>query len=294
MSGAAPAPGPHPDDLLPAFVLGSLEADEIEAVETHLASCRQCAAEVDRLRRTVDLLPLAADPVPPPEGSREALLSRVRRDRMRHDRLRREAAESVAGAPTALPPVGPAPSALPSGAGSAPTVRPPAPWGARLPWTATAAALLLAGVFAWQAALSQREASTLRTENARLVATADELAQALASLDPGSSRLVSLQGADAAPRAEGVVVYDPRGRTAVVVLDNLPPLAPGQVYQLWLLRADAPPTSAGTLAPDAVGTSGAVVRAGSELGLYNGAAVTLEPAPGQTAPSGPFVARTSL
>ena len=136
--------------------------------------------------------------------------------------------------------------------------------------------------------------STLRTENARLVATADELAQALASLDPGSSRLVSLQGADAAPQAEGVVVYDPRGRTAVVVLDNLPPLAPGQVYQLWLLRADAPPTSAGTLAPDAVGTSGAVVRAGSELGLYSGAAVTLEPAPGRTAPSGPFVARTSL
>ena len=70
------------------------------------------------------------------------------------------------------------------------------------------------------------------------------------------------------------MVYDPRGRTAVVVLDNLPPLALGQVYQLWLLRPDAPPTSAGTLAPDAVGTSGAVVRAGNELGLYNGAAVT--------------------
>jgi anti-sigma-K factor RskA len=289
MSGAAPAPGPHPDDLLPAYALGSLEADEIEAVESHLASCRQCAAEVDRLRRTVDLLPLATDPVPPPQSSRETLLSRVRRDR-----LQREAAESVAETPTASPPGGPAPPLLPPGVGTGPTARPSAPWAARLPWTATAAALLLAGVFAWQAALSQREVSTLRTENARLVATGDELAQALASLDPGSSRLVSLQGADAAPRAEGVVVYDPRGRTAVVVLDNLPPLAPGQVYQLWLLRADAPPTSAGTLAPDAVGTSGAVVRAGNELGLYNGAAVTLEPAPGQAAPSGPFVARTSL
>ena len=208
MSGAAAAPGPHPDDLLPAYALGSLEADEIQAVERHLATCPQCAAEVDRLRRTVDLLPLAATPVPPPQGSREALFSRIRRDRLRHDRLRR--------------------------------------------------------------------------------------AQALAGLDPGSSRLVSLQGADAAPQAEGVVVYDPRGRTAVVVLDNLPPLAPGQVYQLWLLRPDAPPTSAGTLAPDAVGTSGAVVRAGNELGLYNGAAVTLEPAPGQAAPSGPFVVRTSL
>ncbi|HEX2326544.1 MAG TPA: anti-sigma factor [Chloroflexota bacterium] len=292
MSGAAAAQGPHPDDLLPAYALGSLEADEIQAVERHLATCPQCAAEVDRLRRTVDLLPLAARPVPPPQGSREALFSRIRRDRLRHhrlrhDRLRREAAESVAVAP-------PASLAIPPGLGPATPARPPASWGARLPWTATAAALLLAGVIAWQAALSQREASTLRTENARLVATADELAQALAGLDPGSSRLVSLRGADAAPQAEGVVVYDPRGRTAVVVLDNLPPLALGQVYQLWLLRPDAPPTSAGTLAPDAVGTSGAVVRAGNELGLYNGAAVTLEPAPGQAAPSGPFVVRTSL
>jgi anti-sigma factor RsiW len=83
VSGAAPAPGPHPDDLLPAYALGSLEADETEAVERHLATCRQCAAEVDRLRRTVDLPPLAATPVPPPQGSREALLSRVRRDRQR-------------------------------------------------------------------------------------------------------------------------------------------------------------------------------------------------------------------
>jgi anti-sigma factor RsiW len=87
--GAGQTPGTHPDDLLPAYALGSLEADEMEAVESHLATCRQCAAEVDRLRRTVDLLPLAATPVPPPPGSREALLSRVRRDRLRRERRRR-------------------------------------------------------------------------------------------------------------------------------------------------------------------------------------------------------------
>ena len=187
-------------------------------METHLATCRQCAAEVDRLRRTVDLLPLAADPVPPPQGSREALFSRVRRDRLRHDRLRREAAE-VRRRDTLRPPLG---------SGDSPDLPSSHPLGGAAPLDGDRAALLLAGVFAWQAALSQREVSTLRTENARLVATADELAQALASLDPGSSRLVSLQGADAAPQAEGVVVYDPRGRTAVVVLDNLPPLAPGR------------------------------------------------------------------
>jgi anti-sigma factor RsiW len=89
-AGAGQSSGTHPDDLLPAYALGSLEADEVAAVERHLATCRRCAAEVDRLRRTVDLLPLAATPVPPPQGSREALLSRVRRDRLQRERRRRD------------------------------------------------------------------------------------------------------------------------------------------------------------------------------------------------------------
>jgi anti-sigma factor RsiW len=77
---------PHPKDLLAAYALGSLDADEAASVAAHLAGCPGCAAEVARLRGAVDLLPLAAPPVAPPPGSRDALLARVRRARAKPDR----------------------------------------------------------------------------------------------------------------------------------------------------------------------------------------------------------------
>jgi anti-sigma-K factor RskA len=267
-------PGEHPEDLLPGYVLDALEPAEAQAVAGHLAGCFRCAAEVKRLRQVVELLPLSAAPVAPPRGSREAILARVHRDRQAGRR----------STLLTLPPAPPAPAAP----------RPIAAWLDWAPWAAAVVAIASATVFAWQSGLARHEAQTLRAENATLAATASELAQALAALDPASSRLVSLQGADAAPSAAGVVVYDPHGRTAVVMLDRLPPLPPGQVYQLWLLRTDSAPASAGTMAPDAAGTTGAVVQALADLGDFDGYAVTLEPAPGRPAPTGPFVARSAF
>jgi anti-sigma factor RsiW len=68
----------HPGDALAAYALGVLDADERAAVEAHLAGCASCRAELARQEEVAGLLGLAAEPVPPSRGLRDALLSEIR------------------------------------------------------------------------------------------------------------------------------------------------------------------------------------------------------------------------
>ncbi|GIJ49557.1 hypothetical protein Val02_64430 [Virgisporangium aliadipatigenens] len=67
-----PAPGGRPPDehlRLGQYLVGALPAAEREAFETHLARCRECLAEAERLEPVLDMLAL----VPPDEA--EALVA---------------------------------------------------------------------------------------------------------------------------------------------------------------------------------------------------------------------------
>lgn len=50
----------HILDLIPAYALGSLDADEMAQVTQHLPDCAACREELDAYQQVVDLLPLAA------------------------------------------------------------------------------------------------------------------------------------------------------------------------------------------------------------------------------------------
>jgi putative transcriptional regulator len=59
----------HLDDMLPEWLLGTLEPAAREAAERHLAGCARCRAEVERLRPGVEALSALVAPVePPPEA----------------------------------------------------------------------------------------------------------------------------------------------------------------------------------------------------------------------------------
>ena len=83
--------------LLGGYVLEALEPDEADAVRTHLAGCRECAAELASLAELPHLLDLAAAVAQPSEplapSTEEALLDRVAREsespRPREPRRRR-------------------------------------------------------------------------------------------------------------------------------------------------------------------------------------------------------------
>ncbi|MBJ6763495.1 cupin domain-containing protein [Myxococcaceae bacterium JPH2] len=64
----------HLDDMLPGWLLGTLEPEERRAAERHLAGCGGCRAAAERLRPVVDALGATVVPVSPPSGGLARLM----------------------------------------------------------------------------------------------------------------------------------------------------------------------------------------------------------------------------
>jgi anti-sigma-K factor RskA len=67
----------HVLDLLPVYVLGVLEADEVRHVEAHLRGCAHCRAELRSLQIVTDHLALTAPPAVPRPEVKERLMLRL-------------------------------------------------------------------------------------------------------------------------------------------------------------------------------------------------------------------------
>jgi anti-sigma-K factor RskA len=65
---------------LPAYLLGSLLPEEVEAVERHLDGCERCRAELRWLQPAIDALPESVPQLEPPPQLRERLMAEVRAD----------------------------------------------------------------------------------------------------------------------------------------------------------------------------------------------------------------------
>lgn len=182
-------------ELLGAFALDAVEADERALVEAHLGSCRQCRLEVDQHRRTMSaLVPPGVDP---PEGLWEQIASSLEEE-----------------APT--------------------TALIVSPRLARRRWTTAAVALAAAasvvavGLLGLQVAEQQREI-------ARLSAALEEDAlqrsarAALADPDALTAILTTPEG-----EAVAQVVLLPSGQGFLIPHD-LPPLGEDRSYQLWVV-----------------------------------------------------------
>jgi len=62
-------------DSLAAFLLGTSDAEEAEAVRAHLDGCAICQALAQRLQLSIDAVPLAVELVPPPARLGERILA---------------------------------------------------------------------------------------------------------------------------------------------------------------------------------------------------------------------------
>jgi hypothetical protein len=67
----------HPHDLLPAFALGALDADEANQVIHHVAACAACRADVESLGTVVGLLPYSVAPQDPPAAVKRRLFAMI-------------------------------------------------------------------------------------------------------------------------------------------------------------------------------------------------------------------------
>lgn len=246
-------------DLLGAFALGAIDAEEAAIVRAHLATCAECQAEIAGLWAAVDRLPDLIEPMDPPPALRDKIAAAIM-------------AESASALPEAS--VVPTPVAIQPTTTMPPVVsiaepiqKPASFWSRATPWVAAAAILLLlsAGLLVWNLRLREEITNAPITETIALAPT------------------------DAAPNARGEVTYIPDDDLFIVNVRDLPPLDPGQVYEVWLIGEDGP-DPAGVF--DQPTDQHAIV---ADRDKYNTLAITNEPGPmGTAAPTGEIVATAPL
>ena len=167
-------------------------------------------------------------------------------------------------------------------------------------WAAVAAAAGIAGAWLgggytaarYEVQLGQmaRERAALHAQLRRAETTlAEQVAvyrEAVDLLRDPATRVVDLHGQGPASTAVGRVIFHEKSGGHVFVA-NLPPAPAGKTYELWTI-AGAAPRPAGTFDVDPAGRAAHPVPAADD-GPVKVFAVTVEPAGGVPAPTGPMV-----
>ena len=212
------------EELAAGYVLGALEPDDEHAFQRHLEGCPTCQATVRELEAVVGELAYSAPPADPPDtvwaGIRRQIKPEARRG-------------AVPGpAPTAAP--------APGGRGTVPQTGGQAPAGRGLrllPGLTAAAAILLVVVLSlWN--LNLRDENAVYRDRVAALERATQLAN-----DPTANLVALNEAPGAPPGAQASVIASTREDRGVLLVENLPPLARGRVYELWGIPAGADPAT---------------------------------------------------
>lgn len=255
-------------ELAAAYALGALTDLERRDVEAHVAQCAECAAEVRSFEPALEALALDVPMVGPPAHLRARVLAAV-------------AMPQVIGSRVSVP--------------DAPARRAAWNWNGM---ALAAAAVLIVAVGLYSAALRSRLAGVERAyEEAAAraqaaVVEADRLRAAVASAPSAADVLsapdvvrIDLRGQSPAERALARALWS-RARGMVFGATDLPELPAGKVYQLWVVTEKSA-ISAGLLQLDGPGHYSLLVRTDPDIPPPVALAVTVEPAGGVPAPTGP-------
>jgi len=252
---------PYEDADYDLYALGALRGEENAAIESHAASCQECAQKLAQARGRIALLALAVDPVQPSPGVKESLMRQLNASAEGHETWQRAEEPRRAG--------------FFSGG-----------WWTAI-WAPAALALALVTIFLWvQNNRITNQLDILYGDLARMQAPVQQ-AQSLLDLFTARDTIhVALQPSREARGTTASVIYNARlGK--IFYNDTLSSAPPDKSYQLWLVPTDGDPISAGVLTP-IPGTTGTQlltkVPAGTNAKAF---AVTVEPAGGSPQPTGP-------
>ena len=266
-------------ELTGAYALGLLREDERQVLEAHLRVCPECAREAEELIATVSMLPYAVEPAEPRADLRTRIVNSA-------------LAETRASGATAA-------TAHPARAGTRRSNL-LVPYG--LAAAASIAAVLI-GLYAYtlrgriddlESRLRMATAAQLAAErtNVGLQADADRARDIEAILSAPDVRRQDLKGLEPAKGAYARAFWSP-SRGIVFATAGLPRPPDDRVYQLWIVPRGAQPISVGLLPPDPDGRSANVIPGPRDVDNGSAFAVTLEPAGGVPAPTGPMYLRGS-
>ena len=278
-------------ELAPDYALGLLEGEDLEQFERHLAAgCEACELELGRMDAVGDALAYAVPLVAPPAELRDRVLLAVEADLAT---TKREQVAVVPPRPAATRPDSPKPTYSPgpwppADRAAAPVTAKSGGWLGGLAPALAFAGVLLAALSGFYALKLRSQLALVRADLERVQAENQELSRVMDVVGSPRLRVVALGGQAGSPNAQGRVLWSPEGKKAVLYAYGLPKPPAGKDYQLWVIEGSTP-RSEGVFPVDDRGQAQHVlpeVPAASGVGAF---AVTLEPAGGLPAPSGPMV-----
>lgn len=265
----------HVDELLALYALSGLEPEETARVEAHLVDCSACRAEAEAQRWLVNLIAESIQPVEPPGLARARVLRRTHK--------------------TSIPSASPARPRLPAGWSRVATVA--RQWA----WPVLAGAAILGLVF-WNLRL-QDDIEFLETqldtqfEDQQQILN-DYRQQALALyqqqadiqkstvgiITSPNTQEIALMGTESASQASGRVFVGQDRQMVVIVVKDLPPLKPGQAYQVWVITQAGPQPSL-VFAVNNNGWGTTTVPVPTDQVDFTGFGISVEPEGGSQTPT---------
>jgi anti-sigma-K factor RskA len=242
------------------YTMGALEGDDRSQFETHLATgCQACTTMLSELSEVVTALAWAAPAVSPRPELREELLARVR---------------------TEQAPPEPAPLfsvTRPSIGG----------WWHRALWAGRVAVAGLVAVLGWalyDAQVRLGEQQVMHHQLTEELAQERELTTLVAHTDTRVAAMTDPQ--PTTTHAAGWIVWSPSQQRGFMVVHHLPALPAGKTYQLWAVTGQQT-LSATVFQVDTVGHAALMVPVA--VAHPDRFEITVEPAGGVAAPSGPLM-----
>jgi len=254
------------EELIPAYALDAVDEKDRARIEAHLARCANCARLVAAYRPVVELLPYAVPQVEPPAELKYRVLAAV--------------------LPQAKPQPTPTPSFRSPLSSFLSTLF-------RAPAFAAVALVLLVALGVWNASL-QVQMSQQAATSQKLIAELTRQREFMAVVAYADGTPQHLQGTQVAERAAGRLYGSPAETTLALFVDDLPALALGKVYQVWLIDPNGDRTSGGTFTVDERGNGWLLIHSPKPLKEYQGIGITVEPMGGSPKPTGPKMMGTSL
>ena len=275
--------------------LDALEAAEARELSDHLSVCAECRAESASWQNTAASLAFAADTATPSNEVRSRILEAVK-------------AEGPPVIDRSIVKGKRIPTLKESGVDSkVVSFERPAPRRGRAAWAIALAASIAVIALALSLILLWNRYNAMQQEMAQLGNRLDqangELARERTSLSrerqtrelitsPEAS-VTSLAGTEMATRARARLVFDKNSGQAMLLAYDLPPAPAGKAYQLWYIADGKPPMPGHVFNTDSAGRAEMSDQLSEEARRATTFAVTLEPASGVSAPTGPMYLKSA-
>jgi len=267
------------EDLV-LFALQFLSLDEAARIAGHVEQCVACRNELALTQGDLAACSFTSEQQSPPALARQRLRTQVTREN--HPSLQGPPAFASFGRNGSI--LAP-PEDIPPRHNSALTL---------MGWLGWIVAAVLAALAAslYQGEIAQRAHLSVQSNQlAQLTADAARSAPILDALnDPNATRILLTTKPPANPQPLGRITYNPYNGNLIFLVDDLDPLEPGKVYELWLLPADERnPIAVAVFHPDNHG-NGRVILPILPSGIAaKGFGVSIEDDGGAQTPTPPYV-----